>query len=102
MAEEKRLDGLADVPTFIECGYPIVISPRYSFCFPKGTPKEIVATFSQAQDKAFKKYAKEIKDGLSRVEIWADFLSYEDTVQYYKKQYEFLYKLSEELGFLAK
>lgn len=102
VADKKRLDGLPDIPTFIESGYPIAISPRYSLCFPKGTPEEIVNKFSKALEMAFNRYGKEIKEGLRRVEIWAVFLNREEALKHYKTQYELLYKIAEELDALVK
>jgi tripartite-type tricarboxylate transporter receptor subunit TctC len=102
VAEEQRLEGLPDAPTFKESGYPIVLMSWNSLFFPKGVPKEIIDKFSKAQESAVKRYTKEIKEGLRRVEIWADFRSPEDTTEQYKKDYSFFFKLCEELGFVAK
>jgi tripartite-type tricarboxylate transporter receptor subunit TctC len=102
VAEEQRLEGLSDVPTFKESGYPIVFLSWNSLFFPKGTPKEMIDKFSRAQESAIKRYSKEIKEGLRRAEIWADFRSAEDTMEQYKKEYVFYLKLYEELGLIAK
>ena len=103
VAEEKRLDLVPDVPTFIECGYPAVVSRvGFSLCFPRGTPQEIIDKFAKAQEKAIQRYSKEIKEGLRRVEMGALFNNPKDTMEQYKKDYEFLYKMAEELGWVAK
>jgi tripartite-type tricarboxylate transporter receptor subunit TctC len=102
VAEEQRLEGLPDVPTFKESGYPLVLCSWNCLFFPKGTAKEIIDKFSKAQESAIKRYTKEIKEGLRRVEIWADFRSPEDTMEQYKKDYLFYFKLCEELGVVAK
>lgn len=101
-AEEERLEGLPDVATFKEFGYPIVLCGQYSMSFPKATPKEIVYKFSKAQEKAFQAHSKEIKEGLRRVEIWATFYNPEETMKRFQEEYTFLYKIAEELGAVAK
>lgn len=102
VAEEERLEDLPDVPTFKEFGYPIELSGWFSFCFPKGTPNAIVDKFSKAQEKAIKRYSKEIKKGLREVEIWAEFLNPEDSVKYCKKQSELIFEIATNLGLVAK
>jgi tripartite-type tricarboxylate transporter receptor subunit TctC len=98
VAEEQRLDGLSDVPTFKESGYPIVITSHYSFCFPKGTPQKIVDRFFDAQKKAVERYPNEIKSGLRKVEQWADFRSLEDSQKIFKDSDELFARLAKELG----
>jgi len=102
IAEAVRLKDLPDVPTFKESGYPLVLTGRNSLWMPKGTPKEIVAKFVQAQDRAFKKYAKEIEEGLEKFEMYAEFLSPEVTMAEFKKEYDLLYKIANEMGVVAK
>lgn len=77
VAEEKRLEGLPDVPTFKDFGYPIVLDSPYSFCFPHGTPKPVVDFFFEAQKKTFERYGQEIKVSLRKVEQWAEFRNME-------------------------
>lgn len=101
-AEDERLEGLPDVPTFKEFGYPIVAPGLYTFAFPKGTPQAIVDRFADAQKKAVEKYKKEISQGFRRVEQWADFRSAQDTVKAYRQTYELYYKVAQELGVVAK
>ncbi len=83
VAEKERVDALPNISTFSEFGYPIVISTVYSFCFPKGTPKEAVERFSDAQQKAVNQYREEIKADLKKVEQFATFLSPEETQKAY-------------------
>lgn len=101
-AEEERLDGLPDVPTFKELGYPIVTPALYCFAFPKGTPQPIVDRFTDAQKKAIEKYRKEIKEALRRVEQWADFRTGPETLKAYRDQYKVYFKIAQELGVEAK
>lgn len=102
VADEQRLEGLPNVPTFKEFGYPIVTSVVMALWFPKGTPKQFVDKFCKAEEKAFKRNTKEIKEGLRRVEIWADFLNPEQTLKRYKSDYNSFYKIAEQLGAVAK
>lgn len=102
VAEKERLDGLADVPTFSDLGYPVVVRACYSFAVPKGTPKEAVEKLYQAQKKAFERYPNEIKEGLRKVELWGSLSSPEEAMAAYKSDYQLLYKLAEELGAVAK
>lgn len=102
VAEEQRLEGLADVPTFKEFGYSIVLSARYCFAFPKGTPKEIVEIFTKAREEAFKRYPEEIKEALRRVEIWAENDSPKDITEKFEKDYVLLLKSAQELGYVTK
>jgi tripartite-type tricarboxylate transporter receptor subunit TctC len=102
VAEEQRLEGLQDIPTFKESGYPITISVVFSLWFPKGTPQEIVDKFCEAQERAVNRYSKEIKAGLRKVEIWGEFLSPGETMKRFKKDHEVFSKIAEELGILSK
>jgi tripartite-type tricarboxylate transporter receptor subunit TctC len=85
VAEKERLHYLPDVPTLYEFGYPIELNATYSFCVPKGTPKEILGVLYRAQEKTFNKYGNEIKEKLARVEQLPYFVSGED---YYKMMKE--------------
>ncbi len=98
VAEEQRLEGLPDIPTFKDFGYPIIVTSHYTFCFPKGTPKNITDRFFDAQKKAAAKYPKEITAGLRKVEQWADFRSPEETQKIFKDADEMYAKMAKELG----
>ena len=98
VADERRLEGLPDVPTFKDFGYPIVVTSHYSFCFPKGTPQAVADRFFDAQKKAVAKYPNEIKSGLRKVEQWADFRSLEESRKIFKEADELFAKLAKELG----
>lgn len=102
VTEKRRLDGLPDVPTFTELGYPIEMNIQYCLCFPKGTPKRFVDTLQQAQERAYKRFEKEIKENLRKVEIWAELLTPEETLRTWKADYDLLYKLASDIGAVAK
>jgi len=95
--EERRLEGLSDVPTFKEFGYPIVLWASYSLCIPKGTPKEIIEILSNAQKTALEKNQKEINESLRKVEIWASFLTPQESIKELKGQEDLFLKLAKEL-----
>jgi tripartite-type tricarboxylate transporter receptor subunit TctC len=97
-AEEKRLEGLPNIPTFKESGYPIVLDCPYSLAFPKGTPPEMVAQVYDAQKKAIEKYSKEITASLWKVEQWPDFRTPEDSRKRYKDLEILFSKIVKELG----
>ncbi|MCX5910148.1 MAG: tripartite tricarboxylate transporter substrate binding protein [Deltaproteobacteria bacterium] len=101
-ATDQRLEALPEIPTFKELGYSISLSAWYTFCVPKGTPKEVVDPLVEAQKKAFEKYAKEIREGMARVEVWANFHTPQETIERFKREYGLIYKVAEELGVLAK
>ena len=96
-AEEKRIESMPDIPTFKEYGYPIFIRGNYSFCFPKGTPPAVVDKFSKAQQRAFEKYSKEIKEYLRRVEIFAQMIGPEEALKMYKTDWDLYSKMADEL-----
>jgi len=96
-AEEKRIESMPDIPTFKEYGYPIFIRGNYSFCFPKGTPPAMVDKFSKAQQRAFEKYSKEIKEYLRRVEIFAQMIGPEEALRMYKTDWDLYSKMADEL-----
>lgn len=102
VAEEKRLEGMPDVPTFKELGYPIVIPGMYCFCFPKGTPPNIVDKFAEAQKKAAQKYEKEIQSTLKKVEQWTDFNTADETLRTFKEVSTLVSKMAQELGVAVK
>jgi len=101
-ASDKRIEGLPDIPTFKERGYPITITSSYTFCVPKGTPREVIEILSNGQRKAMEKYSKEIKERMSKIEVWARNMTAEETMAEYKKDYDIYYRLAKELGVLAK
>lgn len=98
VADEQRLEGLPDVPTFKDFGYPIVVTSHYSFCFPKGTSQKVADRFFDAQKKAVERYPNEIKSGLRKVEQWADFRSLEESQRIFKEADALFAKLAKELG----
>jgi tripartite-type tricarboxylate transporter receptor subunit TctC len=101
-ATEHKLAGLPNVPSFKELGYPIVIRDWNCLFFPKGTPKEILKEFCQAQESAIKHHRKEIEEKLRRAEIWADFLSHQETMEEYKKSYQFYREFYQQVGLVPK
>ncbi len=101
-AEEKRLEDHSGVPTFKELGYPIALTGRNSLWFPKKTPREITDKFAKAQETAFQRYPKEIKEGMKRFEMYAEYLSPESTLREFQKEYDLLFKIAQEIGAVGK
>jgi len=60
---DERLKAAPDVPTFKEQGVDIVMDKFFFWGFPKGTPEEIVDTFTKALEKvvANEEYQKEME-----------------------------------------
>jgi tripartite-type tricarboxylate transporter receptor subunit TctC len=101
-AGDRRIEGLPDIPTFKEEGYPISITSSYTLCVPKGTPKGVVDILANAQKKAYEKYPKEIGEAMEKVEVWARLLTPQETMEKYKKDYGIYYQIAKDLGVLAK
>jgi tripartite-type tricarboxylate transporter receptor subunit TctC len=102
VATDQRLEALPDIPTFKEMGYPIALSAWYSLCVPKGTPKEVVDVLITAQEKAFEKYGKELRDGMAKVEVWASPQTPQQTTDRFTREYDLIFKTATELGVVAK
>jgi len=96
-AEEKRLEGL-DIPTIKELGWPASFSTWYTFAFPKGTPKDVVDKFSEAQKKTIDKYSKEIGERLRKVDMWPIFMDRQATVKEFDNQYDVIRTIMKETG----
>lgn len=101
VAEKKRLPGLADVPTLTELGYPIAFSCNYSLAVPKGTPKEIVMKFYEAEKKAFANHEKEMAAAWERVEQYPSFMGPEEIRKLYLEEMKLYREIAKELGALA-
>ncbi len=86
--EAKRLEGIQEIPTLTELGYPVLYSNALTFAVPKGTPKEVVDRLTGAQKKCIEKYAKEIGEALRKVDMWSVSLDHETTYKEFKKQYD--------------
>ena len=102
IAEKERVEALPNIPTFSEFGYPVIFTNAYTFCFPKGTPKEIVDRFFDAQQKAAKQHGEEIKADLKKVEQFAIFLSPEETQKTFIDLRETASRTVKELGIEVK
>ena len=102
VATEERLEFLRDIPTFKEFGYPVFANQWNSFCVPKGTPMEAVNKLVDAQNKAFEKYGKRIKEELINVEYWVERYNPQESMQKFKEERESAYKIAQELGIEAK
>lgn len=101
-AVDEKLEGLPDVPIFKNFGLNVVSNQWTSLCAPKGTPKEIVDKLYNAQKKAFERYPEEIKESLRKVEYWAYFFTPQESIRKFKEERDFLFRMAQELGVVAK
>lgn len=90
---EERNPLIPDVPTFKEQGVDLALSKFFFFAFPKGTPENIVNTFSAALEKVCQKeeYMKEANEVLVTPTYMApeDALAYiEENETFYKENLE--------------
>ena len=65
LLSDKRNPLIPDVPTTQEQGYPLIFNKFFFYAMPKGTPKEVVNTFSAAmkrvtENKDFQEEAKKM------------------------------------------
>jgi tripartite-type tricarboxylate transporter receptor subunit TctC len=102
VAEEERSEFLPDVMTFKECGYPVVLPGYSGLMVPKRTPQRIVDILDHAMQEVFRKYGKEIQEGMIRMEWVPYFLDSKGAMREYKKDYETIYGAAKEYGFLGK
>ncbi|MCM3636607.1 tripartite tricarboxylate transporter substrate binding protein [Sporosarcina luteola] len=95
MAEE-RLEDAPDIKTFKEQGIDLVVDKVFLWAFPKDTPDDVVATFTEAMSKAVENetYQDEIKKSwLSPVYLNPEEAS--KKLAEIEAEYEELYKLTE-------
>ncbi len=101
-AVDEKLEGLPDVPIFKDFGLNVVSNQWTSLCAPRGTPKEIVDKLYNAQKKAFERYPREVKESLRKVEYWAYFFDPQKSIQKFNEERDFLLKMAQDLGVVAK
>ncbi len=101
VAEEKRLEGIADIPTISEFGWPAKFSTLLTYAFPRATPKEFVEKVSAAQKQALDKYSKEIGNSLRKVDMWPIAMDREATTREFRNQTEVIRMIGQETGLKA-
>lgn len=57
ICEENRNENFPDIPTVKEQGYDVVCPSYYFFAFPKGTPENVVKTFTDACEQIYQSEA---------------------------------------------
>jgi tripartite-type tricarboxylate transporter receptor subunit TctC len=100
IASDKRMDVLADVPTFKELGYDIVEGAYRGVAAPPGTPDEIVKVLAEAFDKVMKD--PDVKKKMDQNGFKTEFMGPEASLDLVKKkmvEYEVIMK---ELGRIKK
>ncbi|WP_134698631.1 tripartite tricarboxylate transporter substrate binding protein [Ammoniphilus sp. YIM 78166] len=79
MADE-RISSMPDVPTFKEQGVDIVFDKFFFWGFPKGTPQEVVSTFSAALEKVVNN--EELKKELDGFVVTPVYMNGEEAVKH--------------------
>lgn len=102
VAGEKRLAEHPETATFMEFGYPVGYVGYYFLCAPKGTPKEVVDRLSGAQRKVYEKYAKEIREGMKKLELVPNVPDPEEALKKLLQSREDVVKIASELGIAGK
>jgi tripartite-type tricarboxylate transporter receptor subunit TctC len=100
IASEKRMDVLADVPTFQEQGYDIVEGAYRGVAAPPGTPDDVIKVLADAFDKVMKD--PEVKKKMDQNGFKTEFMGPEASLALVKKkmvEYEVIMK---ELGRIKK
>ncbi len=101
VSDYERSDLFPDVKTFKELGYPVSFPAWCSLCAPQNTPPKIVDILSQAMKELFRRYPKEVKEELRRLEVSTAYFNTQDSIQKFKEDYDVLYKAAKELGAAA-
>jgi tripartite-type tricarboxylate transporter receptor subunit TctC len=83
MASERNTF-LPNVPTFKEQGMDISYTKFFFFGFPKGTPQNVIDTFSNAMEKATK--TDSYKEGMLRYDMVPAFMPSREAVQFMRNQ----------------
>jgi tripartite-type tricarboxylate transporter receptor subunit TctC len=88
IATEKRVAALPDVPTLVEQGIEFTNATNRGFFFPKGTPEEIVKTFSDAVAKIAEdpEFLKEMEN----MGVEVNFMNNTDYAKYLKDDIDYL------------
>jgi tripartite-type tricarboxylate transporter receptor subunit TctC len=82
---EKRNPAFPNVPTFKELGFDIAFTKFFFYSFPKGTPKDVIDTFSAALKKVVDnpEYKKEAFNALF---VTATYMNPKETVDFLTKE----------------
>jgi tripartite-type tricarboxylate transporter receptor subunit TctC len=86
VAEKERVYDHPEVPTLKELGYPIFMDTSCVLAGPKGLSEEVVNKLTDAHLKVLKKYEKEIKERLPKIDNYPYFLKGDLTMQFYKEK----------------
>jgi tripartite-type tricarboxylate transporter receptor subunit TctC len=97
VASERRIEGLPDVPTFMELGYPINAHTYYSLWGPLGIPEDIVGKIYKAHVTAFEENRGELNKIAGGQEHNILILNPKELRNAYQKQHDFYKKFLAEL-----
>ena len=101
VSDYERSDLFPDVKTFKELGYPVAFPAWCSLSTPKNTPPRIVDILSNAMKELFRRYPKEVKEELRRLEVSTSYFNTQESIQKFKEDYQVLYKAAKEMGAAA-
>jgi tripartite-type tricarboxylate transporter receptor subunit TctC len=102
VADQERSKLLPEVKTFKECGYNVVFPTYCSLAVARKTPKKVMDVLTSGIQEIYKKYPKEISDGLMRIDHLPYFCDAEQSLKIFKKEYEVLFSAAKELNAVAK
>lgn len=86
--EKERLKEFPDVPTFVEAGYPVVLSGWHGLMAPKGTPDEVIRTIHLAFKKVIDNHEDFIKDRLQKLSLKLHFSGPDEFAKEARAEYE--------------
>ncbi|MBN1804764.1 MAG: hypothetical protein JW837_05905, partial [Sedimentisphaerales bacterium] len=100
IASEKRMEVLADVPTFRELGYDFVEAAYRGVVAPPGTPDDIVKYLADTFDKVMKE--PEVVQKMNENGFQIEAMGPEQAAEFTKKKIAEYKAILEELGLLKK
>ena len=95
---DKRKQALPGVPTFLEMGYPAVVTTKVGFLAPKGTPQEVIETLHGALKKVVENHQAFINERIDKIGSEVDFMGPAEHEAFLKKENDFF----EIAGFFSK
>jgi len=98
VAEKERVYDHPEVPTLKELGYPIFMDTSCALCGPKGLSEEVVKKLTDAHLKVLRKYEKEIKERLPKIDNYPYFLEGKFSLDFYKEKERKYRELAPQMG----
>ena len=98
VAEKERIYDHPEVPTLIELGYPVVMDTSVGLCGPKGLSEEVVKKLTDAHLEVLRKYEKEIKEQLPKLDNYPNFLEGRSTMRFLEEKERKYRELAPQMG----